>query len=193
MIKVAFNFKFQGAEIVKLFSQGTDDSINLRYESLITVDYKYEEMQFCFLGCEVMAERRWLLNSDIYWNSFIRRPKVSVCVSHYFIFNTARLVIPIYLESAIIRLSCLKFWQSSVSWEKNSIFQSLAIWSIKRLWPQNLQNKVTLSQSFNTMPERQESDYWSRETASMFRFSAETFESDFSMDDYAKDGGPEVV
>ena len=27
----------------------------------------------------------------------------------------------------------------------------------------------------------------------MFRFGAETFESDFSMDDYAKDGGPELV
>ena len=45
MIKVAFSFKFQGTEKVKLFSQVTDSSINLRYESLIAVDNKYHSGQ----------------------------------------------------------------------------------------------------------------------------------------------------
>ena len=49
-MKAAFSFKSQGTENIELFPQGTDDSINLRYESLITGDYKYEKkFQFCFL------------------------------------------------------------------------------------------------------------------------------------------------
>ena len=46
MIKVAFRFKSQGTDKIELFCQGTDESINLRYdhESLITADYKYKEI-----------------------------------------------------------------------------------------------------------------------------------------------------
>ena len=44
MIKVTFSFKSQGTEKIKFFFQGSDGSINLRYESLITVDYKYTEI-----------------------------------------------------------------------------------------------------------------------------------------------------
>ena len=41
MIKVAFGFKSQETEKIDLFSKGSKDSINLRYESLITDDDKY--------------------------------------------------------------------------------------------------------------------------------------------------------
>ena len=52
MIKVAFSFKSQLTEkIAGAFSQGTNGSINLRYESLSTVDYKYKEiLLLAFLG-----------------------------------------------------------------------------------------------------------------------------------------------
>ena len=48
MIKVAFSFNSHGTEKIKLFSQGMDDFINLRYESLISVDYKYKEIPVLF-------------------------------------------------------------------------------------------------------------------------------------------------
>ena len=34
MVKVAFNFKSQGVEKIEIFSQGTEERQNLRYESL---------------------------------------------------------------------------------------------------------------------------------------------------------------
>ena len=45
MIKVGFSFKSQGTEKFELFSHGTNDSINLTYESLITVDFKFQSFQ----------------------------------------------------------------------------------------------------------------------------------------------------
>ena len=67
MIEVAFSFKSQETEKIELFSQGTDESINLRYESLITIDYKYKyKFQFCSLEYKVKAVIRWLSNSDIH-------------------------------------------------------------------------------------------------------------------------------
>ena len=42
MIQGAFSFKSHGK--FEPFSQRTDGSINLIYESLITVDYKYKEI-----------------------------------------------------------------------------------------------------------------------------------------------------
>ena len=42
MNKVAVSFKSQGTEKIELYSQGTDDSISLRYENVITFDYKYK-------------------------------------------------------------------------------------------------------------------------------------------------------
>ena len=54
MIKVAFSFKSQGTEKIDLFSQGIDGSKNLRYKSLMTVDYKYKEMLlFVFLDVKL--------------------------------------------------------------------------------------------------------------------------------------------
>ena len=44
MIKVAFSFKSQGTKTLGLFSQETNDSKYLRYECLITVDYKRKEI-----------------------------------------------------------------------------------------------------------------------------------------------------
>ena len=45
-----------------------------------------------------MAETRWSFNSDIHSNSLIRGQKVSICFSHYFIFNTARLEISLFWD-----------------------------------------------------------------------------------------------
>ena len=58
MIKDALIFKSQMTEKkIQLFSQRTEGSINLRYESLITVDYKYKEiLLFAFL--DVMLGRK---------------------------------------------------------------------------------------------------------------------------------------
>ena len=44
MTKISFSFKFEGLKKIEPFSQGTDGSINLRYESLTTVDYKHKEI-----------------------------------------------------------------------------------------------------------------------------------------------------
>ena len=54
MIKVAFSFKSQGTEKIELFSEGTDGSIDLKYESLISADYKYKEsLAFSFLDVKL--------------------------------------------------------------------------------------------------------------------------------------------
>ena len=44
MIKVTLIFKSEGAEKNRVLSQGTGNSINLRYESLINVDYNCKEI-----------------------------------------------------------------------------------------------------------------------------------------------------
>ena len=55
--RFCFNFKSQGTEKIQLFSQGTDGSINLRYESLFTVDDKYEEiLLLAFLDVKLWLE-----------------------------------------------------------------------------------------------------------------------------------------
>ena len=41
VIKTSLNFKSQGTQKIKLFSQGTYDSPNLRYETLICADYDH--------------------------------------------------------------------------------------------------------------------------------------------------------
>ena len=40
MVKVAFSFKSKRIETLELFSQGTENCQNLRYESLIIADPK---------------------------------------------------------------------------------------------------------------------------------------------------------
>ena len=42
-MKIAWNFKFQGTEKFKLFSQGTYNFQNLRNEALVITDYEYEK------------------------------------------------------------------------------------------------------------------------------------------------------
>ena len=44
MTKGAFTFKSQETEKIKLVSQETDNSINLRYDNPITVDYKFTDI-----------------------------------------------------------------------------------------------------------------------------------------------------
>ena len=52
--QIAFSFKLQGIGKIELFSQGTHSSINLRYESLITVEYQCKEIPlFAFLDIKL--------------------------------------------------------------------------------------------------------------------------------------------
>ena len=100
------------------------NAVSRPWMGFLSFDYKYKErnFSFAFLGCKVMDETRWSLNSDIHSNSFIQRQEVlfrSVTISY---FNTARMEISRYQGSTIIRLSYLRFWQSSVPCEKSSIF-----------------------------------------------------------------------
>ena len=44
VVKVAYSFKSQGSQKIELWPQGTDDCQNLRYETLIIVDFKYIEV-----------------------------------------------------------------------------------------------------------------------------------------------------
>ena len=44
MIKFGFSVKSQMTKKFELLSQRTDSSTNMRYESLITVHYKYKEI-----------------------------------------------------------------------------------------------------------------------------------------------------
>ena len=54
MIKVAFVFKSQATEKIELSSQGIASSMNLRYESLITIGYKYDKiLLFAFLDLKL--------------------------------------------------------------------------------------------------------------------------------------------
>ena len=48
MTKVTFSFRSQGTEKIELFSQLM--SINLRYESLIIIDYEYKEIPVLLFG-----------------------------------------------------------------------------------------------------------------------------------------------
>ena len=41
VIRISLNFKSQETEKIELFSQGTDDSPNLIFETLVIADYEY--------------------------------------------------------------------------------------------------------------------------------------------------------
>ena len=53
---------------------------------------------------------------------------------------------------------------------ENFIFSIPWDLKLKRLWLDNLQNKVTLNQSFKAIPEGQDSDSWSRKCIDFFDF-----------------------
>ena len=55
MIKVSFSFKSQGTKKIELFSQGTDDFIYLRYECLITFDYKCKEIPVLLSNSKMLS------------------------------------------------------------------------------------------------------------------------------------------
>ena len=60
-IETALNFKSQGTEKFKLLSQGTYDSEDFRYETLVVADYEFEickSFQNCCDKYKVMNERR---------------------------------------------------------------------------------------------------------------------------------------
>ena len=95
MIKVAYSFKSQRTDKNQAFSQVADSSTNLRYESLITVAWLatvwLKEGDYQILKYSLKFVRSMSEIIDFFW-------------SLLYIFNTARLIIPIYLGSSIIRL-----------------------------------------------------------------------------------------
>ena len=114
----------KGLKKIELFSKVTNDSVNLRFERLIAV----KKVQFCFLKCKVINERRWLLNSDIHSNSFIWCQKVLMSFSHYFISNRARLEIFTYIGINSDETFILLIFDSPRSLgRKVQVFQSLGI------------------------------------------------------------------
>ena len=127
---------------------------------------------FCFLGCNVMVERLWLLNSDIHWTSFIlfNVSKYLILLKSEFIFISARLEISVFeinnnqtfISQDLTILGLLR---------ENFIFSIPWHLKLKWLWLHNLQNKVTLNQSFKSIAERQESDSWSRDSIDFFILS----------------------
>ena len=53
---MSLNFKSQGTEKIELFSQGTDDSPNLRFETLVIADYEYVKIyNFTLLNITLQA------------------------------------------------------------------------------------------------------------------------------------------
>ena len=110
VIKVAFSFKSRGGKKLSFSPKEAMTlyiwSMNIRWLLLIT---NVKKLQFCFLRCKVMAERRWLSDFGIHSNSFIWRQKLLFSFSHCFIINKLRLEISLDLGSTIIRLSHLKF------------------------------------------------------------------------------------
>ena len=58
MIRICLNFKSQRTKKIEVFSQGTDDSKNLRCETLYGGDYKYVDISsFAVLGIKLWLEK----------------------------------------------------------------------------------------------------------------------------------------
>ena len=55
-IKITLNFKSQGTEKFEPLSQGTYDSQNVRYETLVIADYKYVKIS----RIDVMDVKLWM-------------------------------------------------------------------------------------------------------------------------------------
>ena len=80
MIRTLSNVKSQGTEETKLFSQGTDDSQNLRHETLAAADYDYVDISsFTVLDIKFRMRKKMIIYTQITFeiqsNSFIRRLK----------------------------------------------------------------------------------------------------------------------
>ena len=65
MIRICFNIKCQRTEKIEVFSQGTDDSKNLRCETFHIGDYEYvNSSSFAVLGIKLWLEE----DGDFYRN-----------------------------------------------------------------------------------------------------------------------------
>ena len=71
MIRVCLNVKSQQTKKIEVFSQGTDDSNNLRCETLYIGDYEYVNISsFAVLGIELWLEEDGdLIRNDLYIHS----------------------------------------------------------------------------------------------------------------------------
>ena len=71
MIRICLNIKSQRTEKIEVFSQGTDDSKNLRCETLYIGDYEYVNISsFAVLGIELWLEDDSDLNRKYFLYSF---------------------------------------------------------------------------------------------------------------------------
>ena len=99
--------------------QRTDDSKNLRCETLYIADYEYINItSFAVLDIKLWLEEDSDLDMDrpIYSFKFIKSKtqnwyKMMSSLSHNFISNKANQKIFIYFQSAIMRVSFLKIWK----------------------------------------------------------------------------------
>ena len=78
-IKIALNFKSQGTEKLELFFQGTYDSQNLRYETLVIADYEYVKISRIAVMDIKLRMKDLDLHTDhphqVHSNSFVRKRK----------------------------------------------------------------------------------------------------------------------
>ena len=58
MIRISLNFKSKGTKIIKVFFQATNDSQNLRLETLYIADYECMYFQFFCVENKAMTRRR---------------------------------------------------------------------------------------------------------------------------------------
>ena len=84
-VKVAFGFKSQETEEIELFFQGTNDSINLRYERLITIGYKCKEIPVLPFGCKLHRSGAIFANFIVFestvllmWNDKVQQMHIAI-------------------------------------------------------------------------------------------------------------------
>ena len=67
MTKIVLNFRSQGTKKIELFSQGTDGSPNLRFETLVIADHEYKKVFIIALS----KIKLWLKEGDGFQFIFI--------------------------------------------------------------------------------------------------------------------------
>ena len=86
MIRICLNVKSQWTKKVKVFSQGTDDSKNLRCETLYIGNYEYVNISsFAVLGIKLFLEEDSNLNRNYFYihsNLFSQKLKIDTKCYH---------------------------------------------------------------------------------------------------------------
>ena len=85
MIRISLNVKSQGTKIIDAFSQGTDESKNLRCETLYVAHHKYVNISsFVVLDIKLWLEEDGKLKTGhtLYSLKFIQRLKIDTKCCH---------------------------------------------------------------------------------------------------------------